>query len=64
MFNTLLNANEFILARLPEAYAPFDPIASKHADENGIEVAIMNGKNLANLANYIEGKEFLGTVIK
>jgi len=24
--NTLLNANEFILARLPEAYAPFDPI--------------------------------------
>ena len=44
--------------------APFDPIASKHADENGIEVAIMNGKNLANLANYIEGKEFLGTVIK
>ena len=43
--------------------APFDPIASKHAEENGITVAIMNGGNLANLANYIDGKEFLGTVI-
>ena len=43
--------------------APFDPIASKHAEENGIEVAIMNGKNLKNLADYIEGREFIGTVI-
>ena len=43
--------------------APFDPIASKHAEENGITVAIMNGKNLENLASYLDGKEFLGTVI-
>jgi uridylate kinase len=43
--------------------APFDPIASKHAEENGIEVAIMNGKNLENLKNFLDGKEFLGTVI-
>ncbi|MEI6660086.1 MAG: UMP kinase [bacterium] len=43
---------------------PFDPIASEKADSLGIEVAIMNGRNIENLRNYIDGKEFLGTVIK
>jgi len=43
--------------------APFDPIASKDAEEHGITVAIMNGKNLENLKNYLDGKEFQGTVI-
>lgn len=48
----------------PGLNAPFDPIAAKKADELGIEVAIMNGNNLENLKNYIEGREFIGTLIK
>ncbi len=48
----------------PGLNAPFDPIAAKKAEELGIEVAIMNGNNLENLKNYIEGREFIGTLIK
>ncbi len=47
----------------PGLHAPFDPTASRLAHENSIEVAIMNGANLENLSNYIEGKPFTGTVI-
>jgi uridylate kinase len=43
---------------------PFDPIASELAQREGIEVAIMNGKPIDNLKNYLDGKEFMGTVIK
>jgi len=43
--------------------APFDPIASKYAEEHGITVAIMNGKNLKNLADYLDGKPFEGTIL-
>ena len=48
----------------PGLNAPFDPIASKIAQEEGMEVAIMNGKDLINLENYFKGKKFKGTVIK
>ena len=48
----------------PGMNAPFDPIASKIAQEENIEVAIMNGKDLTNLENYLNGKEFKGTVIR
>lgn len=53
---------------LPESWnpginAPFDPVAAKMAQELGLEVAVMNGKNLENLSNYLDGKEFKGTVI-
>ena len=44
--------------------APFDPIASKLARKENIEVAIMNGKNLKNLKIYLEGKKTKGTIIK
>ena len=47
----------------PGLNAPFDPIAAKKAEELGIEVAIMNGNNLENLKNYLDGKEFVGTRI-
>ncbi|MFA6973697.1 MAG: UMP kinase [Parcubacteria group bacterium] len=47
----------------PGMNAPFDPIASKLAQEENIEVAIMNGKNLKNLENYFSGKGFKGTKI-
>lgn len=53
---------------LPETWdpginAPFDPIAAKMAEDMGLEVAVMNGKNLENLNAYLDGKEFTGTVI-
>lgn len=47
----------------PGLNSPFDPIASKMAQEHGLEVVIMNGKPIENLANYLDGKEFLGTTI-
>lgn len=43
---------------------PFDPIASKVAEEEKLEVVIMNGKPINNLANYLKGGNFLGTIIK
>lgn len=48
----------------PGMNAPFDPIASMEAGEIGLEVAIMNGKNLSNLKKYLEGGKAKGTVIK
>jgi len=48
----------------PGMNAPFDPIASKEAQEIGLEVAIMNGQNLPNLKKYLEGKKAKGTIIK
>ena len=42
---------------------PFDPIASKHAEQLGIKVVIMDGRNLPNFRHYMEGKKFQGTVI-
>jgi len=42
---------------------PFDPIASEKAESLGIEVAIMNGRNIENLKKYLNGEKFMGTVI-
>ena len=42
---------------------PFDPIASKAAHEAGLKVVIMDGHNLQNFENFLEGKEFEGTII-
>jgi uridylate kinase len=43
--------------------SPFDPIAAKKAESMNMEVAIMNGRNLDNLKNYLNGEDFVGTVI-
>jgi uridylate kinase len=43
--------------------SPFDPIASKMAQENGISVFIMNGKPIDNLAKCLNGEKFMGTII-
>lgn len=48
----------------PGMNVPFDPIASKMAEEEGMEIAIMNGGDLENVSNYIAGKKFVGTIIK
>jgi uridylate kinase len=47
----------------PGLNSPFDPMASKMAEEEGMQVVIMNGKDIDNLSNCIEGKDFLGTTI-
>lgn len=44
--------------------SPFDPIAAQKAELLGIEVAIMNGRNIENLKKYLDGEEFVGTQIK
>lgn len=48
----------------PGANLPFDPIAAREAQRIGLEVAIMNGRDIKNLDNYLSGKAFRGTVIR
>jgi uridylate kinase len=48
----------------PGMNAPFDPIASRLAQDLGINVKILNGKNLANVEKALDNKSFVGTVIK
>ncbi|KND49950.1 MAG: uridylate kinase [Parcubacteria bacterium C7867-008] len=47
----------------PGLSSPFDPIAAREAQELGIEVAVMNGRNLEAFDNYLSDKPFDGTVI-
>ncbi len=47
----------------PGMNVPFDPVASKHAALLNLTVIILNGKNLPNLGNALDGKEFVGTTI-
>lgn len=48
----------------PGANVPFDPVASKTAAQEGMEVVIMNGKNIENFKKYLDGEEFEGTTIR
>jgi uridylate kinase len=48
----------------PGANHPFDPVASREAQMLGLEVAIMNGRDIKNLDSYLSGKGFRGTVIR
>lgn len=47
----------------PGANLPFDPIASKKAEELGLKVVIL-GQDLDNFKKFLEGKKFKGTVIE
>jgi uridylate kinase len=47
----------------PGKNVPFDPIASKHAEEAGLVVICAAGKNLENLKNILRGAPFTGTTI-
>jgi uridylate kinase len=47
----------------PGLNAPFDPVAAKKAEEIGAKVVVM-GSDFKNTENYLEGKEFVGTVIE
>lgn len=48
----------------PRMNAPFDPIASKLAEELNVKVVILNGRNFDNIRKYFNGEEFVGTVIE
>ncbi len=49
--------------RTPGGNYPFDPVASKLAQESGIKVVLMNGENIENFEAYLQGKEWKGTTI-
>jgi uridylate kinase len=48
----------------PERELPFDPAASKVAQRLGLKVIFVEGRNLANLKNLLDGKKFKGTIIQ
>ncbi len=47
----------------PGLSTPFDPIAAEEAESMKLEVVIMNGKNIENLKNFLDGMDFIGTTI-
>ncbi len=47
----------------PGLSAPFDPIASKHAEKLGLRVIICDGQNIANLKKVFAGEKYKGTTI-
>lgn len=47
----------------PGLNTPFDPIASKKAQQHNLKVIIADGKNLKNLANILNNKKYKGTTI-
>nr|QQK86926.1 uridylate kinase [Treponema denticola] len=48
---------------VPGKNTPFDPIASQRAQRAGIKVICAAGKDIENLENILNGKDFKGTVI-
>jgi len=47
----------------PGLSSPFDPVAAREAQHDGLEVAVIHGGNLSAFENYLSGKPFEGTVI-
>jgi len=48
---------------VPGTNVPFDPVASRHAQELGLKVICAAGRNLENLRKIIRGGDFTGTTI-
>lgn len=48
----------------PGKNCPFDPIASKMAQESGMTVICAGGKNIENIKAILEDKDYIGTTIK
>nr|QQK86907.1 uridylate kinase [Treponema denticola]QQK86908.1 uridylate kinase [Treponema denticola]QQK86909.1 uridylate kinase [Treponema denticola] len=48
---------------VPGKNTPFDPIASQRVQKAGIKVICAAGKDIENLENILNGKDFKGTVI-
>jgi uridylate kinase len=47
----------------PGLNAPFDPVASRIAAKEKMEVVILNGRKLSNFKKYLNGEKFFGTTI-
>lgn len=47
----------------PGKNTPFDPIASRRAQELGLRVICAAGRDLANLARILDNRDFVGTTI-
>lgn len=47
----------------PRMNTPFDPVAAKLAEQHKIKVLVLDGRDMDNLRNAIEGKDFIGTTI-
>jgi len=47
----------------PGMNVPFDPVASRLAEQCGLEVVILNGQKLKNVESFLLGKKFVGTEI-
>ncbi len=48
---------------VPGKNTPFDPVASKLAEEAEMRVVCADGRNIENTLAILEGKEFFGTII-
>ena len=48
----------------PGKNCPFDPIASKKAQEMKLKVICAGGKNIDNIRSILEGKAYIGTTIQ
>ena len=48
---------------VPGKNTPFDPIAAKKCMKFKMKVIIINGNDLGNIKNYLEGKKFKGTIL-
>jgi uridylate kinase len=49
---------------VPGFHGPFDPAAARLAQKLKLRVVLLNGRNLKNVKNYLDGKKFTGTVIE
>lgn len=48
----------------PGSHLPFDPVGAKLAQHLGIKVVVMNGNKEKNLAGFLAGKVFRGTIVQ
>lgn len=48
----------------PGQHVPFDPIASKLADDQGVELLYLKGSDISNLKNAVDRIKYVGTIIK
>jgi uridylate kinase len=48
----------------PGLSSPFDPVASRLAEKLKLKVIILNGRNIKNIDNFLNGSPFIGTIIR
>ncbi|MFA6410212.1 MAG: UMP kinase [Candidatus Buchananbacteria bacterium] len=49
---------------VPGAHVPFDPVGSRLAYKSGINLVVMKGSDLNNLGNFLNQKDFKGTIVE